>query len=372
MSDQPKIKKWPFYLADLVLVAITGYLFYLMVPPRNAWEASVCGVALVVAGVGAYLSIKPYLVEHQSATDLARDAKLASAMEQLERLEEVANRIGNATVNWQGVHEASNKTIAAAKEIAERMNAEGRDFMQFLENANNQEKQHLRLEIEKMRRGEGEWLQVCVRILDHVFALYVAAVRSGQPALMTQIGQFQNACRDATRRMGLNTFAPQPGELLDLKNHQPNTKDGQAPAEARIAETLALGFTYQGQLIRKSLVSIRLEGEGKAGETPASTEQEEKPSGTEKEEEAVDEEGRVEASGAEEGSSNRTEAMIEAPERLKADQEAEFKGAEIPDEEATREVVPEMTDSRETADLSEKPVRRGRPKKPNPQVDLPF
>jgi len=67
--------------------------------------------------------------------------------------------------------------------------------------------QHLELETAKLRRAEGDWLQVTVRILDHVFALYVAAARSGQPRLAEQIAAFQNACRDAARRVGLVAHA---------------------------------------------------------------------------------------------------------------------------------------------------------------------
>jgi hypothetical protein len=57
-------------------------------------------------------------------------------------------------------------------------------------------KNHLRLEIEKLRRGEGEWLQVMVRVLDHVQALHLAGQRSGQRNLIEQLTHFQNSCRD--------------------------------------------------------------------------------------------------------------------------------------------------------------------------------
>ena len=66
--------------------------------------------------------------------------------------------------------------------------------------------------MDKLRKMEGDWLKVAVQILDHVFALFRAAERSGQPALIEQLGQFQNACRDAARRIGLVPFAPGAGE----------------------------------------------------------------------------------------------------------------------------------------------------------------
>ena len=61
------------------------------------------------------------------------------------------------------------------------MTGEVRQFTEFMQKMNDSEKAALRLEVEKLRRGEGEWLQVLVRILDHVFALHAAAVRSGEP-----------------------------------------------------------------------------------------------------------------------------------------------------------------------------------------------
>ena len=70
------------------------------------------------------------------------------------------------------------------------MAAEVREFSEFMQKMNDSEKAALRLEIEKFRRGEGEWLQVLVRILDHVFLLHAAAARSGQPKLAEQIAQF--------------------------------------------------------------------------------------------------------------------------------------------------------------------------------------
>ena len=70
------------------------------------------------------------------------------------------------------------------------MAAEVREFSEFMQKMNDSEKAALRLEIEKLRRGEGEWLQVLVRILDHVFLLHAAAMRSGQPKLVGQISQF--------------------------------------------------------------------------------------------------------------------------------------------------------------------------------------
>jgi hypothetical protein len=125
-------------------------------------------------------------------------------------LKKYSAQIAAATDQWALVQDATKgsaeKTAAGAHEIAERMAAEIREFNEFQAKLNDSEKAALRLEVEKLRRTEGEWMQVVVRILDHIFALHNAAARSGQPELAEQIAHFQNACRDAARRVGLTPF----------------------------------------------------------------------------------------------------------------------------------------------------------------------
>ena len=136
------------------------------------------------------------------------------------------------------------------------MAEEIREFNEFQVKLNDTEKGALRLEVEKLRRAEGEWLQVVVRILDHIFALHNAAARSGQPELAEQIGQFQNACRDAARRVGLTPFQAAPEEKFDAQKHRAHGVEN-PPADAVVAETLAPGLTFQGRLIRPALVRLR-------------------------------------------------------------------------------------------------------------------
>jgi molecular chaperone GrpE (heat shock protein) len=94
-------------------------------------------------------------------------------------------------------------------------------------------------------------------MLDHVFALYVAALRSGQRNVIDQIGNFQNAVRDTTRRIGLTAFTANPAERFDPQRHQLLDPKAVAPADATVAETIAAGYTYQGRLVRHALVALR-------------------------------------------------------------------------------------------------------------------
>ena len=101
------------------------------------------------------------------------------------------------------------------------MATEVHTFTEFQQKMNDGEKTALRLEVEKLRRAEGEWLQVLARILDHIFALHNAA-QSGKPEVTEQIAQFQNACRDVARRVGLVQLSPSraPVQRRQTQGHQ--------------------------------------------------------------------------------------------------------------------------------------------------------
>jgi hypothetical protein len=71
------------------------------------------------------------------------------------------------------------------------------------------------------------------------------------------MAQFQNACRDAARRVGLAPFAATPDEPFDAKRHQAVNAESEPPAGAAVAETVGAGFTYQGNLLRPALVRLR-------------------------------------------------------------------------------------------------------------------
>src|SRR6185436_18514145 len=96
---------------------------------------------------------------------------------------------------------------------------------------------------------------VLIHILDHVYALYSAAERAGQTHLVGQLGHFQNACRDAARRVGLMPFGAAHNELFDAQRHR--WADGDSPPSgAVVIETVAAGYTFQGRPVRSALVRV--------------------------------------------------------------------------------------------------------------------
>lgn len=250
----PSITKWPYYVADVLLVGVALWIVNHYPHPLPFWPATLMAGCVVAAAV---VGVWPHRLEYQTAVQFAEADGLTSAVKEIRNVEAVAEQIRLATGQWQGVQEHSAKTVAAAKEVSDRIAAEAHAFTEFMQKANDSEKATLRLEVEKLRRGQGEWLQVLVHLLDHVFALHQAGARSGQPNLEAQLARFQEACRDVVRRVGLTPFEAGLDEPFDAEKHQLPEGLPQPPPETRIAQTLAAGYTYQGQLVRRSLVAVQ-------------------------------------------------------------------------------------------------------------------
>jgi len=256
-SSEWTISKWPFLAANAILVVAALVVVMKAEHPISSAEFLAATGCVVL---GAVLGCLPFILEYRATGKLIEMNAVGTVAEQLNDLKKYSAQIANATDQWALVQEATKgsaeKTAAAAHQIAERMATEIREFNEFQEKLNDGEKATLRLEVEKLRRAEGEWLQVVARILDHIFALHNAAARSGNADLAEQITSFQNACRDVARRVGLTPFMAEPDEKFDAQKHRAHGVEN-PPADAVAAETLAPGLTFQGRLIRPVLVRLR-------------------------------------------------------------------------------------------------------------------
>jgi molecular chaperone GrpE (heat shock protein) len=256
-----KIPKWPFLAANAVLIIAAAVVIEKAAHPISQTEVL---LAIGCVALGALLGCLPFILEYRATCQLIEVNAVSTVAEQLKELKAYSAQIAAATDQWALVQDATKgsaeKTAAAAGEIAERMAAEVRQFTEFQQKMNNAERAALRLEVDKLRRSEEEWLQILVRIMDHIHALHTAAARSGQPELATQIGNFQNACRGVVRRVGLVLFGAEPGEKFDAQKHRAQGVEN-PPADAMAAEALAPGVTYQGRLIRPALVRLRAANE---------------------------------------------------------------------------------------------------------------
>ena len=252
LSEAPRTPKWPYLLADIVLVATAAAVAWKAAPVWTWKEISLVGG---LTGLGAWIFIQPFQKDHEAAVKLLEQVNLASAAEKLGSLDKTAQQIAAATAQWQDIQTLSSKTVNAAGNIANQIAAEAKGFSEFLTRSNDGERANLRLEIEKLRRGEKDSLQVVIHLMDHCFALFQAAMASGQPQLIQQIGNYRNACIDATRRVGILPFEAQAGEPFDVERHE--IADGsEPPPEATVERTIAWGYTFQGVGIRRIQVAI--------------------------------------------------------------------------------------------------------------------
>jgi len=249
-----KVPKWPFLLGTALLLAVAGFLFWQSPRPIGRWEIV---TAAACVALGAILGAMPFFFDYNAIIKVVDASAVGAIAEKIQNLERLVAQISSATNEWTNAQVQAEKTSIGSKEIADKMAAEVREFAGFMQKMNDSEKAALRLEVEKFRRGEAEWLQVLVRILDHTFALHAAAAHSGQPHLTEQLTQFQNACRDAARRIGLTPFAAAPDEPFNAERHQAMGVETKPPAGAVVAETVGQGYTFQGRLLRPVLVRLR-------------------------------------------------------------------------------------------------------------------
>jgi molecular chaperone GrpE (heat shock protein) len=251
-----KVPKWPFLLGDALLM-IFGFFFVLHSPlPIRHWE-----IAAGCVAIGAVLGVIPFILDYRATGKALEVNALGTVTEKIENLEKLAGQITAATSQWAGVEEAvrgqAEKTTIAAKAIADRMTNEVIEFSDFMKQMNDTEKAALKLEAEKLRRGEVEWLQVLVHVLDHVFALHTAAARTGDVKFTEPITNFQNACHGIARRVGLTPFIAGPDEPFDAGRHQVVDGAEIPPAGAVVSETVGSGYTFQGRPLRPALVRLR-------------------------------------------------------------------------------------------------------------------
>lgn len=261
-----KLPKWPFLVGDILLVGVAAWIVFYSRVPLTFQENSLCVLAVAL---GAGVGVLPFILEYRALMNLLEADRLAGAVEQIKKIDALATQISGATSHWSELQRDAKQTGELAKTVSENMAAEVANFTEFLKKANETEKRELRLEVEKLRRAEGDWLQILVRILDHTFALHQGAVRLGQKSVSEQIGHFQNACLDVARRVGLAPFVALPDEPFDSKRHQLADSET-APADSKVAGTLAAGYTFRGEILRPALVELQ-----NAEPIPASTSEKE-------------------------------------------------------------------------------------------------
>lgn len=256
MSDSPvpKMQKWPFLIGD-VIALIACYVIYNMGGETFETGKAFACVACVV--FGAVFAAYPFIQEYRLNARFAEANQLAQVTEFMGKLEKVKNGVTVATAHLETAQDYSEKTIESSREIAERMTDEAKAFAEFMAKANDTEKAHLQLEVDKLKQAEGEWLTTVVTLLDETHRLFRAAADSGNTRVAEQLGKFQLVCRGTASRVGLIAFEAEFGEPFNPEKHNLRDPEAEAPEDARVGKTIAPGYTFQRQPLRPAVVELQ-------------------------------------------------------------------------------------------------------------------
>lgn len=254
MSEQqtPRLPIAPFVIGDILILGLAGYLWlYHRAATAIDWKEMAVTGGLVA--FGAWLSTIPFIRNHEAEMQHQEQKNLMDAASGMQKVDQLARQISTATAQWQDIQATATKTAAQSSGLIDRIQAESKSVVDALQRTSDAEKQVMRLEIDKLRRGENEFVQALVVTLDHTYALYLAGVRSGQPELARELAGFRAACLDGVRRVGLVAHEAEPGQPFNPQMHQ--TPDGsEVEPGAIIGSVAACGYSLRGTPIRRIVV----------------------------------------------------------------------------------------------------------------------
>lgn len=243
----------PFLVSAVILDVIGWYIMKTSPHPISNLTGGLVAVCVVS---GAVISVLPFLWDAKASLRSEELDTLAMSAGQLRDVQKVVDSITTATAQWMTVQEYSTAAVDSARSISDGITEEAKRFSEFMAQANDREKSALKLEVDKLKRGEAEWLQVVVVMMDHVHALYHAGLRSGQQNVVNQLTNFRAACFEAARRMGLVSYIAEAGDVFDGERHQWVKGEGEVPKDSKVRVTVAMGLSFQGQQIRKAVVEL--------------------------------------------------------------------------------------------------------------------
>lgn len=158
-SDFPKLAKWPFFLADALLLATAAAI---------AWSHSGRLVGLpfyVVAGcvaLAAILGTIPLLADYARTQDQALDDR-QRALEALSRtVAASAEQIGIAATGLNDIVERSQQVLLQGEELSKSLQKKVADAQQQIESAHQDELEELEREVAALRSAEADRLEASV------------------------------------------------------------------------------------------------------------------------------------------------------------------------------------------------------------------
>lgn len=246
------VPKWPFLMADIIFIGLGYWISTLIQGEPQSWQII---SILVCAVLGAGFAVAPFYFEYRAEAKAVEIAQLTTVAKEIGKMEAVAQQIADASESWASVQSTSEQTAKLAEEIASGMAATVKDHDEFMANANTEELNTLKLEVNKLRRVEADWANTLVGVLDLVYRLEQSAHASGKEQFIQTMTQFQGQCREVARRVGLVAFEAEKGAAFNPDEHA-LPEGEQAGDNASVTQTRLPGFRLQGKLVRKPLVAV--------------------------------------------------------------------------------------------------------------------
>lgn len=143
MSFQaPRIRKWPFFAADGLFLALAGGIVAGGGLALEGWDL---WVVVVCMGLGGVFGVWPFLAEYREESRRFEAREFGSVLGQVRRLEEVGKLVSKSTEQWREMTEKGELLAKAAKEMAGRVREERELFQEIAEKADAKERDHLQI-----------------------------------------------------------------------------------------------------------------------------------------------------------------------------------------------------------------------------------
>jgi molecular chaperone GrpE (heat shock protein) len=111
--------------------------------------------------------------------------------------------------------------------------------------------------IERVKQTEAALLPTLIAIYDNIFALASAARRSANRHVAEQIDFCESECRACVERVDLKIIVATSGTPFDAKLHRVINANQTASSSCIVAQTVACGYVFRGQLIRPAGVILK-------------------------------------------------------------------------------------------------------------------
>src|ERR1700722_10060492 len=131
---------WPFIVVDSIFLGMGALLLKFGHRPLPWQEA---GLLILCGALGSWSFVTPFLQRNADDQAHSQSKLLAEAASHIEKLDQLATEIRGSTDQWLELQTHTTQTAESAKQVADQMSTEAKAFTEFMQKANETEKNHL-------------------------------------------------------------------------------------------------------------------------------------------------------------------------------------------------------------------------------------